>query len=87
LGILIAVDPHGLDYARRPLNDKAFESISLIKEGEHVLLHGLSRLLTRLALIIILVLRIDDLDDQLLCLAQRVQLHRVLVMVLARGAL
>ena len=45
-----------------------FESISLVEEGKHVLLHSLSWYLFNVALLIILPLRIYDIDYELSCL-------------------
>ena len=73
--VLLAIDLYCLNNTRRPLDDQALQAVPLVQVSEHVLLQSLSWLFARLALVVILVLRLDYLDEELFCLFKRVQLH------------
>jgi len=47
------------DKSLRPIDDELLKAIALVHEGEHVLLHGLSGLLFRDTLLVVLVLRCE----------------------------
>ena len=59
----------------RPFDNQLLQPISLVQKREHELLHSFPRLLIHKALVVVLLLRMDDLKDQVLRLLLRVKLH------------
>ena len=59
----------------RPFDNQLLQPISLVQKREHELLHRFPWLLIHEALVVVLVLRMDDLKDQVLRLLLRVKLH------------